>query len=174
MCSKPSRLPTSGQASDSGVSDALLALDLVRGVSRRHLRELLVTFGTPEEVFAADLHTLRALTGCSASTACACRAAFKEAWDRIPAERQAMGQLGCRLLAEHMTDYPPLLKFIPDPPLLLRLQGLRYRSERNSRVLQRRNATRGHPRRIRIHGLVISCFLPSTLRLGALLLLADT
>ena len=123
MCSKPSRLPSSGQASDSGVSDALLALDLVRGVSRRHLRELLVTFGSPEEVFAADLHTLKALTGCSASTASACRAAFKEAWDRIPTERKAMRQLGCRLLAEHMTDYPPLLKFIPDPPLLLRLQG---------------------------------------------------
>lgn len=123
MCLNSPKHSAQDPASFSEVSDALLALDLVRGVSRRNLRGLLEAFGRPEEVFEADLDTLRERTGCSASNASACQTALQTAWNQVPAERKAMHQVGCRLLAEHMFEYPPLLRSIPDPPLVLRMQG---------------------------------------------------
>ena len=123
MCPASPKPSTPDPASVSEVSDALLALDLVRGVSRRHLRGLLEVFGGPEEVFEADLNALRERTGCSVSTASTCQKALAEAWNRLPVEYKAMRQVGCRLLAEHMSAYPHLLRLIPDPPLVLRIQG---------------------------------------------------
>ena len=105
------------------VGDALLALDLVRGVGRGVIHRLLSVFGTPEGVLDARLDALRARTGCSLATASACRSAFNAARKRIPAERLAMRRVGCRLLSDAMVGYPPLLRFIPDPPLLLRIRG---------------------------------------------------
>ena len=105
------------------VDDDLLALDLVRGVKRTHLRRMLSAFGSAQAVLASDAGSFSRVTGCSPARARECLSRFKQARTLVQRERCEMEAVGCRLLAESMSEYPPLLRLIPDPPLVLRIRG---------------------------------------------------
>ena len=105
------------------VSDALLALDLARGLGRRRARRLLQAFGTADALFASDSRSLRERTGCTSSQASSLRRVLEEASSRVQTERLANRRVGCTLVAPGHPAFPRLLEVIPDPPLLLRVRG---------------------------------------------------
>ena len=97
-----------------------LAVLLTPGIGARLAAMLLKRFGSPEHIFAAPLTELESC-GVPASVA-------QTIHSRVPLkaaaqELQKVHQLGCRLLAWDEPDYPPLLKQIPDPPVLLYVRG---------------------------------------------------
>ncbi|MDG2030307.1 MAG: DNA-processing protein DprA [Phycisphaerales bacterium] len=114
---------SSDPVSTSGVSDALLALDLARGLGRRHVRRLLDAFGTAEAVFESDSRSVQARTGCTPGQAASLRRTLELAWKRIDTERAAVKRVGCTLIAPGLPGFPPLLEVIPDPPLVMRVRG---------------------------------------------------
>ena len=111
------------QTSVARIDDSLLALDLVKGFKRGFIRELISLFGSAQALISSDVRSLRHMTGCSAAWASDCLRRFEKAAALVDAERIAMDSVGCRPLAINMDSYPPLLRLIPDPPLLLRIRG---------------------------------------------------
>jgi DNA processing protein len=97
-----------------------LAVTLTPGVGARLAAELLKRFGAPERVFAASLTELEAC-GLPAPVAQSLHsgAPLKAAEQEL----EKIRQLGCRLLAWDEPEYPPLLKEIYDPPVLLYCRG---------------------------------------------------
>ncbi|MBI4466200.1 MAG: DNA-protecting protein DprA [Acidobacteria bacterium] len=97
-----------------------LAVLLTPGVGARLAAELLRRFGSPEKIFSASRPELEAcgLPGPVAQTVVS-RAPLKAAEQELEKVRQ----LGVQLLAWDEPDYPPLLKQIYDPPVLLYLRG---------------------------------------------------
>jgi DNA processing protein len=114
---------SSKPASVSEVGDALLALDLARGLGRRRVQRLLEAFGTAEAVFDSDSQGLQARTGCTAGQAVSLRRTLELGWNRIDTERAAVKRVGCNLIAPGLSGFPPLLEVIPDPPLVMRVRG---------------------------------------------------
>ncbi|MEE2682190.1 MAG: DNA-processing protein DprA [Planctomycetota bacterium] len=105
------------------MDDALLTLDLVKGLERRRLRNLLTSCGGAQRLLGQDVESLRRSTGCSSRWATSFMRRCEEAANRVGDERRLMKALGCRLISESMGGYPPLLRLIPDPPVLLRVRG---------------------------------------------------
>lgn len=97
-----------------------LAVLLTPGVGARLAAELLKRFGTPEKVFAASLTELEA---CGLPAPVAKTMGSGAPLKAAEQELEKIRQLGCRLLAWDEPDYPPLLKEIYDPPVLLYLRG---------------------------------------------------
>jgi DNA processing protein len=97
-----------------------LAVLLTPGVGARLAAELLKHFGSPEKIFSASRRELEAagLPGSVAETISA-----GGPLQAAEQELEKVRQLGCRLLAWDEADYPPLLKQIYDPPVLLYVQG---------------------------------------------------
>ena len=114
---------SSSPTRDAHVDDALLALDLVKGLKRGVVRDLISTFGSAHALVSSDARSLCRKTGCSAVWASECLSRFEKAAGLVDRERRAMEAQGCQLLAQDMASYPPLLRLIPDPPLLLRIRG---------------------------------------------------
>lgn len=97
-----------------------LALQLTPGVGARLGAELLRRFGAPERVFAASLTELEA---CGLPAPVAQTMASGTPLKAAERELEKVRQLGCRLLAWDDPAYPPLLKEIYDPPVLLYVSG---------------------------------------------------
>ncbi len=97
-----------------------LAVLLTPGLGARLSAELLKRFGSPEKIFSVPKRELEAC-GLPGSVAQTIRsgAPLKAAEQEL----EKLRQLGCRLLAWDEPDYPPLLKEIYDPPVLLYLRG---------------------------------------------------
>ncbi len=97
-----------------------LAVLLTPGIGARLAAMLLKRFGSPECIFAAPRTELEAC-GVPAPVA-------QTIHSRVPLkaaeqELEKVRQLACRLLAWDESDYPQLLKQIPDPPVLLYVRG---------------------------------------------------
>ena len=97
-----------------------LALARVEGLGVRGAHKLLSRFGSPHAAYMASLTEIEG----SGLPAPVCQAIFaqrgvKEAEKEI----QEVEKLGCRLVAFANDDYPPLLREIPDPPLVLYVRG---------------------------------------------------
>ncbi|MFQ5664477.1 MAG: DNA-processing protein DprA [Terriglobia bacterium] len=97
-----------------------LAVLLTPGVGARLAAQLLKRFGTPERIFAGSLTQLEA---CGLPAPVARTMVSGAPLKAAEQELEKIRQLGCRLLAWDEPDYPPLLKEINDPPVLLYLQG---------------------------------------------------
>ena len=110
-------------ATPVAVDQALLTLDLIKGLGRSRLRDLLATFGSAQALLGSDVRSLRRRTGCSPDWAESFFRRCDQAARVVEAELQAVEALGCRLIWEGMKSYPPLLRLIPDPPLVLRIRG---------------------------------------------------
>ena len=92
------------------------------GLSRKAVRALLAACGSPQAAVALGADTVRAIAGARAA----------DAWRSAdPAISAARLEAACRwreggqrrVLALGEADYPPLLLHMPDPPLLLYVQG---------------------------------------------------
>ena len=114
---------TPGPDPTSAVSDALLALDLARGLGPRGARRLLDVFETAECLLGAASRDLQEHTGCTLHRADAIRAALESGLGRVDLERAALDRVGGRLVACGSSEFPHLLEAIPDPPLVMRVRG---------------------------------------------------
>ncbi len=97
-----------------------LAVLLTPGVGARLAAELLKRLGAPEKVFSASRAELEAC-GLPAPVAGTIRS--RSPLKAAEEELEKVRQLGCRLLSWDEPDYPPLLKEIYDPPMLLYVRG---------------------------------------------------
>lgn len=90
------------------------------GLGTRGAHKLIGHFGSPQAVFTASLTELES-TGITAPVAQAifAQAGLKDAEKEIDAARKST----CRLITLIEGDYPPLLKQIEDPPLVLYVRG---------------------------------------------------
>ncbi len=97
-----------------------LALTRVGGLGVRGAHKLIEQFGSPGAAYHASLTELESC-GLPAHVAQAifAHAGVKEAEKEI----EGAAKLGCQLLAYWSADYPPLLKEIPDPPVILYVHG---------------------------------------------------
>jgi DNA processing protein len=97
-----------------------LALTRIDGLGIRGCHKLIEHFGTPQAAYMASLTELESC-GVPARVAQAifAQSELKEAERNI----KEIGRAGCELLAFDSEDYPPLLKQIPDAPLLLYILG---------------------------------------------------
>jgi len=107
-----------------------LALALVPGVGRVTFHRLLERFGSPEKVFSASWEELSSFP--------LLRRESVEHIYRFKIEgvvekevEKAKG-LGVRLVSLQNRQYPPNLKNIPDPPLILYIKGKLVEEDRNS------------------------------------------
>jgi len=107
------------ELSDEGVR-FWLALTRVEGLGVRGAHKLIEHFGSPQAAYMASLTELE---GCGVPARVA-QAIFAQAGVReAEKEMEAAAKAECRLLAYASDDYPPLLKQIPDSPLVLYVRG---------------------------------------------------
>ena len=98
-----------------------LALRRLPGVGARTQRELLEHFGSVENIFSASRSRLdKLLAGKSEAVNAILEGPDRQAYQ---SEFDWLDQPGRHLLIWSDTDYPPLLREIPDPPLLLYVLG---------------------------------------------------
>jgi DNA processing protein len=97
-----------------------LALTQVEGIGVRSAHKLVEHFGSPQRAYMASLTELEAC-GVPAQVAQAifAQAGLKEA-ERV---MEAAAKFGCKLLSRAHGEYPPLLKQLPDAPLVLYVRG---------------------------------------------------
>ncbi|MFZ9858218.1 MAG: DNA-processing protein DprA [Roseiflexaceae bacterium] len=99
---------------------ALLTLVHIDGFGPQRINRLLEYFGTPEAVVAASYQQLMQ-TGLPVHL-CSELIKQRQRFDGH-AEFQRFHEQGIQLVALHDNDYPPLLKHIPTPPMLLFVRG---------------------------------------------------
>jgi len=97
-----------------------LALGRVEGLGIRSAQKLVEHFESPAAVYGASL---TALEGCGLAAPVAQRLHKGEGLAEAEGEMAAAEKLGCHLVAFVAPDYPPLLKHIADPPLVLYVRG---------------------------------------------------
>jgi DNA processing protein len=97
-----------------------LALTRVEGLGVRGAHRMMEHFGSPRAAYSASLTELE---GCGipahVAQAIFAQAGLKDAEKEI----EAAGKAQCQLLAYDSSDYPPLLRQIADPPLVLYVRG---------------------------------------------------
>lgn len=97
-----------------------LALTRVEGLGVRGAHQLVQHFASPQAAYMASLTELEAC-GLPARVA---QALFAQAGQaEAGKEKEAAEKAGVRLLSFSAKEYPPLLKQIPDPPLVLYVRG---------------------------------------------------
>ena len=97
-----------------------LALARVDGLGVRSAHKLIAHFGSPQAAYMASLTELESC-GLSAPVA---QAIFAQAGQKeAEKELEAAAKAGCGLVTLSSSEYPPLLKEIADPPLVLYVLG---------------------------------------------------
>lgn len=85
--------------------------------------DLLAKAGGIEAACNADLSLLRSVQGIGSAKASQIQAALRRAADAAAHELEQARALGVTLLSLEDADYPPLLREIPNPPLVLYMKG---------------------------------------------------
>ncbi len=111
-------VPAEGQVDEN--LQYWLGLTFVDGLGVRGVQSLLQRFGSPQAVYMASLTELESC-GLAARVAQAifAQSGLKEAEKEIQSAEKA----GCRLLTLGSGEYPPLLRQLPDPPVVLYVRG---------------------------------------------------
>ncbi|HWQ36429.1 MAG TPA: DNA-processing protein DprA [Blastocatellia bacterium] len=105
-----------------------IALNMVRRIGPRTANLLLDSFGPPASVFAASRHDLIS-AGLKPDTISELHSSG--ILDKANAEIERLDQIGARVVTIEDDDYPPLLREIYDPPIVLYVRGdLRVACER--------------------------------------------
>ena len=97
-----------------------LALGRVEGLGVRSAQKLVEQFGSAEAVYGASITALEA-SGLAHAVAQRIRAGAGQ--QEAEKELDAAEKLGCHVIPFGSTEYPPLLKQIADPPLVLYVRG---------------------------------------------------
>lgn len=109
---------------------ALVALNLIEHVGPVRLRQLLAHFGDdPEAVLRAGRDRLLAVPSIGPDTADAI-AAWESTVD-LDGELRRIAEYGCRIVTGSDPEYPPLLREIYDPPIVLYVRGTLLPADRN-------------------------------------------
>lgn len=120
--------------------EAWIALNLIPQVGPVRVRKLLQMFGTPESLLAAKPSELLQVEGISRAQAEAI--ASWQANVPLEAELQKIQERGLTILTQEDELYPPLLKAIHDPPIVLYVWGeLTKRDHQAVGVVGSRHAT---------------------------------
>lgn len=112
---------------------ALVALNLVEHLGPVRLRQLIDHLGGPVEVLHARRDQLLAVPGIGPEVADAI-CGWESAVD-LDAELGRIRDFGCRVLVASDPEYPPLLREIYDPPVVLYVKGALRESDRNALAL---------------------------------------
>jgi DNA processing protein len=102
-------------------TEASIALNMVPNLGPVRLRKLLEVFHTPERVLLANRAELRAVDGIGAELA-----GNISGWEKLvdlEAELKRMADFGARAITKASPEYPPELKQIHNPPIVLYLWG---------------------------------------------------
>lgn len=114
--------------------EALVALNLIEHVGPIRLRQLLAHFGSdPAAILRASRAELLAVPGIGADTAEAIAA-----WERtvdLSGELRRIAESGVGILTQLDSEYPPLLREIYDPPMVLYVKGTLQPGDRNGVAL---------------------------------------
>ena len=113
--------------------EALVALNLIEGVGPVRVRQLLAHFGEAPAILSASRHQLTQVRGIGEDTA----AAIAD-WEKrvdLAAELKRIEDFGCHVITQGDEDYPPSLKEIYDPPVVLYVKGRLTAQDRNAVAL---------------------------------------
>jgi DNA processing protein len=113
--------------------EALVALNMVEGVGPVRVRQLMGHFDDAPAVLRATEHRLCQVPGIGPETAHAI-AHWEESVD-LSSELQRVAQYGCRLVIQEDEEYPPHLKEIYDPPVVLYVKGTLQGTDKNGVAL---------------------------------------
>lgn len=99
----------------------LVALSILPGFGCRRVFNLLKALGNPETIFNQSKRKLRSVEGIGEASALSLLSFDK--WDQVDAILDKTEKTGAKLLSLADPEYPPLLKQIYDPPILLWVKG---------------------------------------------------
>src|SRR3954466_2696828 len=102
-------------------TEACVALNLIPNLGPVRLRKLLARFETPERVLAAPAAELRAVEGIGAELAAA--VAQWESRVDLPGELRLIREFGARIVTQRAPEFPPQLRQIHNPPIVLYVWG---------------------------------------------------
>jgi DNA processing protein len=101
--------------------EACLALNLIPNMGPVRLRKLLARFGTPQQVLEANSSELRTVEGIGPEMAAAI-AAWPTQID-LSGELRLIEEFGARIITQNSPEYPPSLREIHNPPIVLYVWG---------------------------------------------------
>lgn len=101
--------------------EAYIALNMIPNVGPVRVRQLLETFGTADAILRATRSDLLRIHGIGESISEAI-ATWQDTLD-LSAELKRIAEFGCSVVCLDDPDYPPLLKQLYDPPLVLYVKG---------------------------------------------------
>ncbi len=102
-------------------TEACIALNMVPNMGPVRLRKLLEVFETPERVLRSSAGELRRVDGIGAELAAA-TAAWETHVD-LPTELRRIAEFGARVIIKSSPEYPPELRQIHNPPIVLYMWG---------------------------------------------------
>ena len=110
--------------------EAHVALNLIEGVGPVRARQLLEHFGEAPAILSASKHQLMAVRGIGDDTATAI-----SGWEKtvdLAGELKRIADFGCHVVTQSDEEYPPALKEIYDPPIVLYVKGRLTANDKNS------------------------------------------
>jgi DNA processing protein len=110
--------------------EALVGLNLIEGMGPVRVRQLLEHFGDAPAILAASRSRLQQVHGIGEETAEAI-----SSWEKntdLAGELKRMDEFGCRAVIQSDEEYPPSLREIYDPPVVLYVKGGLLASDKNS------------------------------------------
>ena len=102
-------------------TEATVALNMVPQLGPMRMRKLLDAFGAPEAILAAKPGLLRGVEGIGVEVAQAI-ASWETTVD-LAGELKRVEEFGARIVMQDSTEYPPALREIYNPPILLYAWG---------------------------------------------------
>lgn len=113
--------------------EALVALNMIPNVGPVRLRQLLAQFGDPVAILGAPKTALMRVEGISEATSESI--AHWESSVDLQGELKRIAEFGCQIVIPEDENYPPLLKEIYDPPIVLYVKGTLTARDKNSVAL---------------------------------------
>lgn len=101
--------------------EALIALNMIEGVGPVRVRQLLEHFGEAPAILSASKQQLLHVRGIGKDTA-----ENISSWEKnvdLAGELKRIADFGCHVLIQSDEQYPPLLREIYDPPIVLYIKG---------------------------------------------------
>jgi DNA processing protein len=102
-------------------TEAYIALNMLPGIGAARLRRLLEVFQSPERILLAPASELRSVQGIGPEVSDAIAN-----WERhvdLPAELRRIAAFGAKVIPHDAPQYPPLLREITSPPIVLYVWG---------------------------------------------------
>jgi DNA processing protein len=110
--------------------EALVALNMISHIGPVRLRNMLDRIGSPTAILSASKDQLFSVPGIGEAAADAI-----VGWEKgvdLAGELRRIREFGCNIVTWQDADYPPLLKQIYDPPILLYVKGTLSPRDKNS------------------------------------------